>query len=73
MSVVHCGVLCQYVIVGEERFVYVWSAADSMQFVCTLSLHSTCGFPLCVSQTRNLIATASTVHTAIKVRLLNAA
>ena len=60
-------VLYQYVIVGEERYVHVWSSVDTMQFLCTISLHSTAGFPLAISQTRNFIATASTIHTAIKV------
>ena len=64
-SVVLCW--CQYIVVGEDRFVHVWNSADSMQFLCTISLHSTSGFPLAVSQTRNFIATASTIHTAVKV------
>jgi len=60
----------QYVIVGEEHFVHVWNAAGAMQFVCTLNLHSTSGFPLAVSQTRNLVATVSTIHTAVKVSVI---
>ena len=63
-----CVVIGQYVIVGEERFVHIWNSVDSLQFVCTISLHSTAGFPLSVSQTRSLLATASTIHTAVKVQ-----
>jgi len=62
-----CVVCGQYVVVGEERFVHVWNAVDSLQFVCTISLHSTAGFPLAVSKTCSLLATASTIHTALKV------
>ena len=60
----------QYVVVGEERFVHVWNAVDSLQFVCTISLHSTAGFPLAVSKTCSLLATASTIHTALKVYIV---
>jgi len=63
-------VCAQYVVVGEERFVHVWNAVDSLQFVCTISLHSTAGFPLAVSKTCSLLATASTIHTALKVYIV---
>jgi len=63
--------LCQYLIVGEDRFVHVWNATESMSFVCSVSLHTTNGFPFTVSQTQAMLATASTIHTAVKVgRLL---
>ena len=54
-------------IVGEDRFVHIWNAVDSVLYVCTIALHSTSGFPLAVSPTRSLMATASNVHTAVKV------
>lgn len=62
-------ICCQYIVVGEDRFVHIWEAAGSMPFLCTITLHSTSGFPLSVSQTRSLVATASTIHTAVKVLL----
>ena len=60
------------VMAGEDQSVHIWND-DNMQFLSTIVLHSIAGFPWAVSHTsnQNLIATASTIHTAINVWDLN--
>ena len=60
----------KYIIIGEDRFLHIWDT-DSLAFLSTINLHSVSGFPFTVSPVMNYVATASTIHTAIKVWDLN--
>jgi hypothetical protein len=57
-------------MVGDEKFLHIWENSEAAPFISTINLHSTSGFPIAISHTRNLVATGSTIHTAIKVNKL---
>ena len=60
----------QYVLAAEDHFLYIWSS-ESCQVLSVVTLHSVYTFPMAVSEHANLVATGSTIHTAIKVWNLN--
>lgn len=50
-----------------RRYLHVWEA-ESGAHISSIMIHSVYKFPFAVSRTRNLVATGSNIHTAIKVR-----
>ena len=49
------------------RYLHVWEA-ETGRHLSSIMIHSVYKFPFAVSRTRNLVATGSNIHTAIKVR-----
>lgn len=54
----------QFILCGLEKFLHIWRP-DNGELVHTIPLHTTPPFPIAVW--RNLVATASTVNTAVRV------
>lgn len=50
----------------DENYLHVWST-ETANLLNSINIHSTPNFPLAVCRNRNLVATGSTIHTAIKV------
>ena len=48
------------------RHLHVWEA-ETGRHLSSIMIHSVYKFPFAVSRTRNLVATGSNIHTAIKV------
>lgn len=53
-------------LASDENFLHVWST-ETATLLNSINIHSTPNFPLAVCRNRNLVATGSTIHTAIKV------
>ena len=60
----------RHVVAGEGHFVHIWNAADGV-YLSRINIHSVYKFPMAVSPRYNIIATASNIHTAIKVWDIN--
>lgn len=56
----------KYVIASEKNLVHIW-CARSGTYLSILNIHSINTFPVAISPRQNLVATASNIHTAIKV------
>ena len=54
------------VLAAADNFLHVWSTKTGAS-TFTVNLHSTPGYPIAVSSQRNLVATGSTIHTAVRV------
>ena len=48
------------------RYLHVWES-ETGRHLSSIMIHSVYKFPFAVSRTRNLVATGSNIHTAIKV------
>ena len=60
----------QYIIAAEGHFLHIWSS-ETCRLHSTVALHSVFQYPIAVSEQFNYVATASTIHTAIKIWNLN--
>ena len=56
----------KFIVAAAGTYMYIWESA-SVRFLTSVNIHSIERFPIRVSGQRNLVATASTLHTAIKI------
>ncbi len=56
----------RFMLAGHSHFLHIWST-ENCRHLATLTLHTVSKFPMRVCQHRNLVATSSAIHTAIKV------
>lgn len=58
----------KFLVSCESHYMHVWEANIEMpKFIATVNIHSIDRFPISINKDSNLIATGSTLHTAIKV------
>lgn len=58
----------QLILASTNNYLNIWNSSDG-EFVRRITIHSTVDFPYpwCVSKTRNVIATGSTIDSAVRV------